>query len=74
MREPIVSQKSNEESQEAEQHERAIERLAGELALPAEDIRRSYAEALGRLVKEATVKTFLPVLVSRSVKERLQRK
>ena len=58
--------------QESEIHARAIERLAQELDLPLSDVQRSYNEVLNTLKREATIKTFLPVLVSRSVKERLR--
>ncbi len=57
---------------ERDQHARAIQRLAQELDFPAEEIARSYTEILEVLKKDATVRTFLPILVSRFVKERLQ--
>ena len=59
--------------QEHELHARNIERLAQELNLPAPDVQRSYNEVLNDLKRDATIKTFLPVLVSRNVKERLRR-
>ena len=55
------------------QHVRAIDKLVHELKLPAEVVNQSYREILSDLQKDARVKTFLPVLVSRCVKERLQR-
>ncbi len=54
------------------QHDRAIQKLAQELGVPVEDVTRSYREVLDGLNKDATVKAFLPILVSRCVKERLQ--
>jgi len=58
--------------QEKELHTRNIERLARELNLPIPDVQRSYDEVLNDLKRDATIKTYLPVLVSRSVKERLR--
>jgi len=58
--------------QENEQHARAIQKLAQELHLPHDEIERCYTAILDVLKKDAKVKAFLPVLVSRSVKERLQ--
>ena len=59
--------------QEHELHERNIERLATELNLPVPEVQRSYNEVLNDLKRDATIKTYLPVLVSRNVKERLRR-
>jgi hypothetical protein len=58
--------------QEKEAHLRAIERLARELDMPVQDVQQSYTEILEALKKNATIKAFLPVLVSRGVKERLR--
>ncbi len=55
---------------EHDKHARAIERLTWELDFPAEEIARSYTEILEVLKKDAKVRAFLPVLVSRCVKER----
>lgn len=57
-----------------DQHVYAIDRLVNELGLPAEEVSRSYREILDELQKEAKVKAFLPILVSRGVKERLRQK
>jgi len=62
------------DNKESEQHAREIERLSRELNLPSDDVRRSYTEILEKFRKEAKVRAFLSVLVSRSVKERLQQK
>jgi len=56
------------------QHERAIQKLVKELGVPAEEVNRSYREILNVLKKDAKVRVFLPVLVSRIVKERIQRR
>jgi len=68
-----ISSDSLTELQESELHARAIERLAEELNLPVQEVQRSYSEVLKTLKRDATIKVFLPVLVSRSVKERLRR-
>ncbi len=54
-----------------DQHVRAIDRLVHELGMPAEVVNRSYRELLEELKKEVKAKTFLPILVSKGVKERL---
>jgi len=60
------------DEQEYIQHDRAIQKLAQELGVPEEAIERHYKEILETYKKNAKVKTFLPVLVSRNVKKRLQ--
>jgi hypothetical protein len=56
------------------QHARAIQKLAQELGVPVEEVNRSYWEILEVLKKEAKVRAFLPILVSRNVKERLRQR
>ena len=56
---------------ENDQHVFAIDRLVHELGIPAEEVNRSYREILEELRKNIPVRTFLPALVSRGVKERL---
>lgn len=56
-----------------ELHVRAIDRLVHELGISAEEVNRSYREVLEDLKKDIKVKAFLPILVSRAVKERLLR-
>ncbi len=60
------------DDKEYSQHFRAIQKLVQELGVPAEEVNRSYNEILDTLQKDAKVKAFLPVLVSRIVKERLR--
>jgi hypothetical protein len=60
------------EGKEHDQHARAIQKLVQELGVPVEEVNRSYREILDELKKDAKVKAFLPILVSRIVKERLQ--
>lgn len=55
-------------------HVRAIDRLVNELGMPAEEVNRSYREVLEDLQKEIKVKAFLPILVSRVVKQRLSQR
>jgi hypothetical protein len=62
------------DEKEHDQHARAIRRLAQELGVPAEEVCRSYQEILSALKKGATVRTYLPILVSRNVKERLRQR
>ncbi|HUJ16738.1 MAG TPA: DUF3562 domain-containing protein [Nitrospirota bacterium] len=57
-----------------DQHVHAIDRLAYELGIPAEEVNRSYREILDELKKDAKVKAFLPILASKGVKARLQQK
>lgn len=59
---------------ENDQHVRAIDRLVHELGMPAEDVNRSYREVLADLKKDAKMKPFLPVIVSRVVEERLRQR
>jgi hypothetical protein len=54
-------------------HVRAIDRLVHELGVPADEINRIYREHLEEMKKDITVKTFLPILVSIAVKDRLLR-
>ncbi|HTP04252.1 MAG TPA: DUF3562 domain-containing protein [Nitrospirota bacterium] len=63
-----------EDKKEYDQHARAIQKLAQELGVPVEEVNRPYREILEVLKKEAKVRAFLPILVSRSVKERLRQR
>ncbi len=54
-----------------EPHVRAIDGLVHELGIPAEEVNRSYREVLEELTRDIKVKAFLPILVSRVVKQRL---
>ncbi|WP_333654462.1 three-helix bundle dimerization domain-containing protein [Dissulfurispira sp.] len=49
-------------------HSNAIEMLTRDLDISADEIRRLYNIVLERLKRDATVKDFLPILVSRRVK------
>jgi hypothetical protein len=52
-------------------HVRAIDGLVHELGISAEEVNKSYRAVLEELKKDIKVKAFLPVLVSRVVKQRL---
>ena len=59
------------DERELGQHVRAIDKLVHELDLPADVVDQSYREILADLQQHANVKAFLPMLVSRSLKDRL---
>ncbi len=54
-----------------DEHVRAIDSLVNELGIPAEVVNKSYREVLEELKKDIKMKAFLPILVSRVVKQRL---
>ena len=56
---------------EKNKHDSAIQKLTQELDVPAEEVRQLYEEVLGVYKEGATITDFLPILVSRSVKESL---
>lgn len=58
-------------NRENELHVRAIDRLVHELGISAEVVNNTYRELLDELKKENRARAFLPILVSRGVKERL---
>ena len=58
---------------EKNKHDSAIQKLTQELDVPAEKVRQLYEKVLGVYKEEATITDFLPILVSRSVKESLIR-
>jgi len=49
-------------------HQQTIESLARETDTPIDDVRRLYSEEHANLATSARVKTFLPVLVGRRVR------
>jgi hypothetical protein len=50
----------------------AVQRLAQELGLPVDAVQQTYEEVLEKMKKEATIRTFLPIFVSRHVREQLR--
>jgi hypothetical protein len=53
-------------------HAGTVHRLAAESGLPEANVESLYEQALGRLMRTARVKDFLPILTGRIVKENLQ--
>ncbi len=52
-------------------HADAILKLAAELGMPAEEVKGSYEQALEQF-KYAAIKDYVPIFVSRQVKEKLK--
>ena len=50
----------------------AVQRLAQEFGLPVDAVQQTYEEVLEKMKKEATIRTFLPIFVSRHVREQLR--
>jgi hypothetical protein len=50
----------------------AVQKLAQELSLPAEVVQRTYEEVLEQMKKEARIRAFLPIFVSRHVRDQLR--
>jgi uncharacterized protein DUF3562 len=69
-----VNSETLHDEKENDQHTHAIQKLAQELHMSAEEIRPSYMGILAALRKDAKIRVFLPLLVSRSVKEQLRHK
>jgi hypothetical protein len=57
---------------EKTQHEDAIHRLCEEFPDKVDFIRRSYLEVLERVAAEATIRTYLTILITREVKTLLR--
>lgn len=58
---------------EKNQHEEAINRLCEQFPNQQDMIRSSYLENLEPLIADATIRTYLPIFVSRKVKSALER-
>ncbi len=58
---------------EKNQHEEAINRLCDEYPQQCELIRKSYFENLEPLISDASIRTYLPIFVSRKVKNSLEK-
>jgi hypothetical protein len=73
MREISFSGTAAPASREKEEtkHTDAIRKLAEELCVPAEEVRTWYEQALERF-KEASIRDYVPIFVSRNVKEKLK--
>jgi hypothetical protein len=62
----------DENEEQREQHLRAIQTLIKEGGRPEEEITRLYAFVFQEYEKDAKVKTFLPILISKRVKEMIE--
>jgi hypothetical protein len=61
-----------ENEDQRKQHLRAIQTLIKEVRRPGEEITRLYYLVLQEYEKEAKVKTFLPIFISKRVKEMIE--
>jgi histone H3/H4 len=50
----------------------AVQRLAREFGLPFDVVQRTYEEVLVKIQEEARIRAFLPIFVSRHVREQLR--
>lgn len=57
---------------EKAKHEEAIERLCSEFPDRSDFVRSCYLEVLGKVATDATIRTYLPVLITREVKTLLK--
>ena len=55
-------------------HRNAVNALADHLGISIEDVHRLYCIVLARLAKEAKIKDYLPIFVSRRVRYLIQKK
>lgn len=60
-----------EDETEQKQHFSAIQKLVGDVNSSEEEIRHLYEDVLKEFKSEAKIRTFLPILVSKKVKELL---
>jgi hypothetical protein len=56
---------------ERNQHEEAINRLCDEFPKQSDLIRKYYLENLESLIADASIRTYLPIFVSRKVRKHL---
>ena len=57
---------------EKNQHEEAINRLCEQFPGQQDFVRENYLENLEPLIADATIRTYLPIFVSRKVKNNLE--
>jgi hypothetical protein len=62
----------HENEEQRKQHLRAIQTLIKEVRRPGEEITRLYYLVLQEYEKDAKIKTFLPILTSKRVKEMIE--
>lgn len=58
---------------EKNQHEEAINRLCEEYPEQQDSIRQNYLENLEPLIADASIRTYLPIFISRRIKAQLER-
>lgn len=62
-----------ENEEQRKQHLRAIQTLIEEVGRPGEEITRLYYLVLQEYEKEAKVKTFLPIIIRKRLKEMIEK-
>lgn len=67
-----MSQINFQDEIEKNQHEEAINRLCEQFPNQQDAIRASYIENLEPMIADATIRTYLPIFVSRKVKSTLE--
>lgn len=67
-----MSQIDFQDETEKNQHEEAINRLCDQYPNQQDAIRTSYLENLEPMIADATIRTYLPIFVSRKVKDNLK--
>ena len=63
----------HENEEQRKQHLRAIQALIEEVGRPREEVARLYYLVLQEYEKEAKVKTFLPIIIRKRLKEMIER-
>jgi hypothetical protein len=63
-----------EDEVEKKRHAHAIQTLARDMGIPVEEVNQLYEQELEKLKEYARVKDFLPLIVSRRVKDLLKGK
>jgi hypothetical protein len=63
---------SYENEEQRKQHLRAIQTLIEEIGRPKEEVTRLYYLVLQEYEREAKVKTFLPIIIRKRVKEMIE--
>ena len=71
MEESVSDAALYEDEAEQKQHFMAIQRLVKDVRSAEEEVRHLYEDVLKKFRSEARIKTYLPILISRKVKELL---
>ena len=72
MREDLMARGLYEDEQERGRHSSAMQNLVKVEGMDEEDITRVYEEVLMEYKKDATIDIFLPIIVSKKVKDLLR--